>query len=342
MRIIVDLPEYLILQARELIREGRYSDISSFLVTSVENQLMLDKTDIEAGTVLVQGSESRRTPWRASIPLDMGYARADYSQAETVSVHGWADRGEGDWLWGQVNKMLPIKFAVRLLANEVTKTGRVPLLEQFDDKAAAMARVFGLSLKAVDEREERRPGAKLSTGFPISDKIDRAQQRFRSQFIGQLAGNGKKSGALPELNLGNIIERNKHAVIGLTRWGLEFAALPNPVLDEGDYRLSLSDREIDFYLDHIRRRVPWEASAFALILSIVADGVGDREQVNRAIRDRLGVNWTRAETNTQRAGTMSRMFDLRLLSRARRGRRVEYRATERGESWLRGAVEGRR
>jgi Arc/MetJ-type ribon-helix-helix transcriptional regulator len=342
MRIIVDLPEYLILQVRELVREGRYGDISSFLATSIENQLMLDKTDIESGTVLVQEPQSWRTSRRPSIPSDMGYARADYSRAQAIQVHDWRGRGEGDWLWGQVNKMLPIKFAVRLLANEITKSEHMPVLEEFADRAAATARVFGLSLKAVDEREGHRPGAKLSTGFPVSDKIDRAQQRFKSQFVGQLAGNGRKSGALPELNLGNIIERNGHAVIGLTRWGLEFAALPNPLLDEGQYQLSLSDQEIDFYLDHIRRRVPWEASAFALILSIVTDGIGDREQVNRAIRDRLAANWSRAETNTQRAGAMSRMFDLRLLSSARRGRRVEYRATERGEWWMGGAVEGGR
>ncbi len=342
MRIIVDLPEYLVRQVRELIGEARYGDISSFLVTSIENQLMLDGTDVESGTVLLGEPDGWHASRRPPLLADMPYARGDYSRAQPVPLHNWEERGEADWLWGQVNKILPIKFAVRLLANEMTRTERVPVLEDFAEKAGAAARAFGLSLKAVDEREGHRPGGKLSTAFPVSDKIDRTQQRFRSQFIGHLAGNGRKSGALPELNFGNIIEHNGRTGIGLTRSGLDFAALPNPLLDERDYHLFLSDQEIDFYLDHIQRRVPWEASAFALILSIVTDGIRDRQHVNSAIRERLAANWSPVEVNTQRAGTMSRMFDLRLLTTERDGRRVEYRPTERGERWLRSATREER
>jgi len=342
MKIIVELPEYLVRQVRELLSEGRYGDISSFVTASVENQLVLDTADLESGTVLLEEAEGWQTSRGPALATDISYALNDYSMVHPVPVPDWGERSEADWLWGQVNKILPIKFAVRLLANELANTEGVALLKDFGEKAAAVARAFGLSLKAVDEREEHRRGAKLSTAFPVSHKIDRAQQRFGSQFIGHLAGNGRKSGALPVLSFGNIIEHGGQSAIGLTRWGLDFAALVNPVLDEGDYHLPLSDQEIDFYLDHIQRRVPWEASAFVLILSILTDGVGGREEVNGAISERLAAQWSPAQVNTQRAGTMSRMFDLRLLSRVSRGREVEYRATERGEAWLRGMREGGR
>lgn len=338
MRIIVDLAEYLVHDIRELVREGRYRDISSFIVTSVENQLMLDSSDIKSGTVLVAEAEAWQTTSRPSLVADRSYALSDYSRAQVVPFPDWPGRGEADWLWGQINKILPIKFAVRLLANEIATTDRLPLLDDFAQKAAVRARAFGLSLKGVDEREGHRRGGKLSTAFPVSEKIEKAQQRFRTQFIGYVGRTDTMAGALPELNLGNSVDQDGHSAIGLTQSGLDFAAIPNPVLDEGDYRLSLSNQETDFYLHHIQRTVPWESSAFRLILSIVTDGIVGREEVNSAIRERLAVDWKPAYLNTQRAGTMSRMFDLRLLSRVRRGRRVEYRATERGEGWLRSAT----
>jgi hypothetical protein len=186
----------------------------------------------------------------------------------------------------------------------------------------------------VDQAEKRRPGYKLSTGFPTSDKIDKAERRFRSQFIAYVRDDRQVSGALPELMFADVVERGGDVAIGLTEAGVAFATLPNPVLDEGDLSHSLSEEEMELYLDHVRRRVPWEASAFALILRIITEGINGRMDINNAVRDRLKVEWTAKEVNTQRAGAMARMFDLGLLARERHGRRVQYVATQRGMTWL--------
>lgn len=335
MRIIIELPEYLVREARKLIAEGRYTDISSFIVASVENQLTLEKSDIEPGTVLmeaeVRGWKGGKRPSRTTGVSD---EQGDYSGVEVVGYPKWEGRGEENWLWGQINKVLPIKFVVRLLANELSSGGEPPLLEEFAKSAAAAARAFGLDLRRVDEREEHAWGERLSTAFPTSDKVDRALGRFGSQFVGYARGDGEVSGALLELKFGNIIKGDGDIRIGLTRAGLKFAQLTNPVLDERDYSRPLSEEEIDFYLDHIIRRVPWEATAFRLILSILDEGVTGREEVNSEIGKRLAVGWSAAQVNTERAGTMARMFQLGLLDRERDGIRVEYRATERGMRWL--------
>jgi len=231
-----------------------------------------------------------------------------------------------------------MKFVARLLANELSSGGEPPLLDEFAKSAAAAARTFGLALKRVDEREGHAWGEKLSTAFPVSDKVERALGRFGSQFVGHVRGDGAMFGALVELKFGNIIGRDRDARIGLTRAGLKFAQVANPVLDESDYSRPLSKEEIHFYLDHIARRVPWEASAFRLILSIIGDGITGREQVNSAIKKRLKVEWSAAQVNTERAGTMARMFQLGLLDRERDGIKVEYKVTERGMRWLRSAT----
>lgn len=340
MRIILELPEYLVREARKLISEGRYSDISSFIVASVENQLTLEKSDIRPDTVLmeegVQGWKGGRGP---SLTTKISDVQRDYSGVEVVGYPEWEGRGEKDWLWGQINKILPIKFVARLLANELSGGGEPPLLEEFGKSAAAAARAFGLDLKRVDEREGHGWGERLSTAFPISDKVDRALGRFGSQFVGYVRGDGGMSGALLELKLGNVIGHDKDIRIGLTPAGLKFAEIRNPVLDERDYSRPLSEEETDFYLDHIARRVPWEAAAFRVILRIIGDGITGREEVNREISKRLAVKWSAAQVNTERAGTMARMFQLELVGRERDGIRVEYKVTERGMRWLRGATK---
>jgi hypothetical protein len=334
MRLIIDIPEYLVSEARKRIQEGRYSDLSSFIVTSVENQLMLDKGDLVSSTVLLEGSQGLGSPLE-SLPNNRKLpGPSDYPAAQIVAYPEWEDRSEKHWLWGQINKLLPIKFAARALANETLTTKELPLLEAFANKAAAEARVVGLSLKRLDQAEKRPPGYKLGTGFPTSGKIEKAERRFRSQFIAYVRDDRQVSGALPELMFANVIERRGENVMGLTEAGVAFATLSNPVLDKGDWSQALSEEEADFYLDHIRRRVPWEVSAFALILSIIGEGIDGRMEVNNAVRDRLQVEWTPKEVNTQRAGAMARMFDLRLLARERRGRRVRYAATDRGAAWL--------
>jgi len=336
MRAIIELPEYLVREARKLIGEGRYSDLSSFIVASIENQLTLEKSDIESGTVLVkEGAEGWGDGKSPSLTTQASHAQGDYSGLQAFEYPEWKGRGEEDWLWGQINKVLPIKFVLRLLANEMRNNERPPLLEEFTKSAAAAGRAFGLGLEKVDEREEHAWGERLSTAFPISDKVDRALARFGSQFVGYVGGDGQISGALVELKFGNIIGRDGDARIGLTQAGLQLAQLTNPVLDERDYSRPLSEEEIDFYLDHITRRVPWEAAAFKVILSILADGITGREEVNREITNRLSVPWSKAHVNTERAGSMARMFQLGLLDRERDGIKVEYKVTERGMRWQR-------
>jgi len=336
MRIIVDPPEYLVERARKYIEKGRYKDLSSFVTTSMENQLALEEGEsAEEVLTLARAQEPVGRPSGRELPLA---AELSIPQGERPTW-GYPTR-PGDtlakqWPWGQINKILPIKFTVRLLANEVSEMEPLVPLDVFRMEAARKARDFGRWLAKNDAKYKRRWGERLSAGFPIGKDEERSLNRYASHFVGyERKRDGVLFGALFDLKLGNAEIVGRALSVGLTEAGLEFARIPNPVLDNSDLSSSLSEDEIEFYLRHIRARVPGEVYASELILGLIAEGVNGREELNEGIKKTVPLEWTDAVVNTQRAGAMARLYELGLIEKSRKGLRVEYGVTERGIRWL--------
>ena len=336
MRIIVDVPEYLVERARKLIGQGRYRDLSSFVTASMESQLTLEERESPEQVLALAGKEEpvERVPERA-LPLT---AELWIPQGERPTL-GYPTR-PGDtfaeqWPWGQINKILPVKFTVRLLANEVNEVEPLVPLDVFRMEAARKARDFGGWLAKNDAKYKRRWGERLSAGFPIGKDEESSLNRYESHFVGyERKKDGALFGALFDLKLGNAEVVGRALSVGLTEAGLEFARIPNPVLDNSDLSSSLSEDEIEFYLGHIRARVPGEVYALELILGLIAEGVDGREKLNEQIKNRVALPWTDAVVNTQRAGAMARLYELGLIEKRRDGLRVEYRVTDTGMRWL--------
>jgi hypothetical protein len=338
MRIVVDLPEYLIDRARKLIGSDRYRDLSSFVAASIENQLTLEERGGGPETLpLTQSQEGPQAVSTPSVPLQLALEFPSGAVPTLPYLPRPSEMPAQKWPWGQINKLLPVKFAVRLLARQVSGIEPVVPLDDFKDEAAHNARILGLWLARNDAKYDRRWGERLSAGFPIGKgKKERASlNRYAGQFVGsQRKKDGALFGALFELQFGSSHVEGTKLSVGLTEAGVQFARLPNPVLDNHDLSSPLGEEEAEFYLAHIRARVPGEVYAFELILGLIADGVNRREQLNEAIKARVGLDWTDAVVNTQRAGAMARMSDLRILEKSRDGLKVEYRVSDRGMSWL--------
>lgn len=338
MRMVVDLPEYLIDRARKLIGSERYRDLSSFIAASMENQLTLEERARGPEALFLRETqkepEAVSTP-TISLPLALEFPSDGVPTLPYRSRP--SERAAHKWPWGQINKLLPVKFAVRLLARQVTTIEPVVPLDDFKEEAAHKARTLGLWLARNDAKYNRRWGERLSAGFPIGKgKKERASlNRYASQFIGSRR---KKDdalfGALFELQFGSAGVEGTKLSVGLTEGGMEFARLRNPVLDDHDLSSALSDKEAEFYLEHIRARVPGETDAFTLILGLLADGVTRREELNDHIKDRVGLPWSGKVVNTQRAGAMARMYDLGLIDKTKDGLQVQYHLTDRAKGWL--------
>lgn len=336
MRIVVDLPEYLVERARRLIANEKYRDLSSFVAASMENQLTLEERAY--ATEPLAPSELQEQPAlvsRISKPMPLG-VEAPRERLPTVAYGSRPNpQPVAQWPWGQINKLLPVKFTVRLLANQLSDAEPVVPLDHFKLEAAQRARSFGLWLAGNDKKYGRRRDERLSAGFPIGRVPDTSLNRYATHFVGYERKSDKALfGALFELKLGNAEVVGTKLSVGLTEAGIQFATIPNPVLDNSDLSSSLGNDEIGFYLEHIRARVPGEAYAFELILGLLTEGVNGREGLNERIRNRVGLDWTHAVVNTQRTGAMARMYELGLIDKTRHGLKVKYGITDRGMSWL--------
>ena len=126
----------------------------------------------------------------------------------------------------------------------------------------------------------------------------------------------------------------------LTEPGWEFAILSNPVLDEnkGKPQGKFSDKEIQFMIKHIKNHVPLENFAYRTILDAIPKGANTPQtldqHLSRNILDDTKNRLSKSFASTQRSGTISRMADLGLVSRKRKGAKVTYVMTERGEAYL--------
>jgi hypothetical protein len=147
------------------------------------------------------------------------------------------------------------------------------------------------------------------------------------------------TGMLVDLKLVNH-DKHKSPRILLTEPGWRFAQLSNPILDGSDRESGskFSAEEMEFMLSHIAVAVPVEDFAFKATLSSITSGSDTPEALDAALKKYLPVRkekpFTDAFLTTQRAGVISRMADLGLVSRNRSGSNVKYLVTIRGEQFM--------
>ncbi len=356
----------------QMVSKGAYRDYSELLSVSVANQLLLHsvqateaRTASEPSTT-IQPSTEAKPEWVEPVQT-VGAAIADTSEVgespipkiflinredtagiefaqlpNDAFVSGMeitADR----WIFGQHNKLLPVKANVRALLNllrTATKLSSVEL-EEASRQIANEASRLGDVLRRSDLNFKRSRDESIALAFPSSEpsNSDKSRLRYASQFVGSVSREGRMTGLLIDLKLVNI-DRHKPPRIRLTEPGLRFAELPNPILDAeaAIQQERFSPEEIDFMLHHIQDHLPVEQFAFSATLAAITDGSNTPEMLDSALKkflpDRKDKPFTLAFLTTQRAGVISRMADLGLVTRTRSGPNVTYVATERAKQFL--------
>ena len=352
MKLIVDIPESLMRKVYKTIEIGRCPDLSTFFVISAENQLLLEGSD--EGVIHQQKmrhfSRSRRahnnetTPYKhPDIVLEMKKSNFNLLanltlEPPTFEQVNWAgaEREEDLWLWGQYNRILPVKVAARLLAIAQTKVNGLLVFSEWRKEAANLARQVGMSILRQDEARARRRDEKLSVAFPVGKEKEKTLSRFENQYLGNVRTDGllKLSGAIMEMKFANVKIEGEETLIGLTPAGLQFAKLSNDLLDNNDFTEPLNDDEAGFYLSHVITALPGEKDAISMLVRLIHEGVNTRSALDEAVKERFGDRWSDATRSTLRAGAMSRIFELGLIEKERKGVRVLYRVSDRGEKVL--------
>ncbi|WP_420182100.1 hypothetical protein ACNO8S_13645 [Haloarcula sp. KBTZ06] len=344
MKVIVDIPDELVDPIREAVQKGDYDSTREFVQFALENQTEIELNEKSAGQslpALEDVIENRQSPHTAEKESeytesmgDFGILRGQYSEIPTVDSPDENKISSGV-LWGQYNRLLPIKFVIRGLANRVyTAKEPIPLAE-FADSVADDARTFGQELQRLDEELGFSRGNKRSSAFPTGSDADKSLRRFKNHFIGEVSGDGSLRGAPFELALINVAEEDDRQRIAPTVAGREFAQLSNPILDsDRTAELPFSPEEREFYFNHLQEFRPNELEAMQYIATEIESGTDRPNPLTEAVGE-LNSDWSDNQASTIRTGLISRMNELGLLERGRVGQRgVKYSLTTEGETLL--------
>jgi hypothetical protein len=236
---------------------------------------------------------------------------------------------EGEHIFGQVNRLFPLKIACRLLAARAfSQAGpEWPPFAAITDPLGDDAAKLGTLLEQWDEDAGRKRDDQLATGLPRRGN-SASRDRFISQFLARITRGGEaQPGAACHYQLAAFQGER----MALTHRGLAFALLKNTILDAADKTASetLSQEEADFLTQQILDWVPREREDMRTVLSAVVGGSATPGDLVRSVQAQFPRKWTQSMVMTHVSGLVARLADLRLLRRQWQGRNVRYELGER-------------
>jgi hypothetical protein len=338
VRYLVDVSPELADDINKQVKTGKYKSVQDFILAALQNQVYIEtsentdndsQTSTSSGLVnVLRGSTVSLSAKTAEAQLLL---KPEPSNVKTVPL---GNVPRPTYLWGQYNRLFPVKIVVRVAANLSRQNGFgfVPLGE-LQERTAEIAREMGRTILRKDRLLGRKRGTIISAALPIGRDQEKAKARFKNQFVGFLA-RSRVEGAAPTLKFLGIMRNDKNVVqVGITDLGLRFASLSNPIIDRDDYSTAFSPEEIEFLLDHIASEVPAEAKLVQLVLDGVKRGVDTPEELNDLVRS-YNAEWNESEAIAMRSGIVSRASELGLLERRKDGVKVTYLLSEPGKKYL--------
>lgn len=350
-------------QLDSLVSSGQYKDYSEAIKVALANQSLLHQKIADQGPIVVMQQETADLHVKTSSKNSTSHIVAvDYTSKKIIesaipdifrisrkplikdSAPMPDDTWSGSisvpverWIFGQYNKLFPMKASCRALAN-LLSSKHVPNWDYFSQTIAMQAMELGRyllhhDLECLIPRDER-----LSTAFPTPDPAsEKSRDRYAKQFVFSVNKSGQPSSLLVDFKFLNFT-RDKQAKATLTEPGWHFALIENPVLD-GKQQNPLerfSKQEQDFLIEHILCYVPVERFAYHTILYAISNGENTPEKLNNVLQTyvREPDSYKPSFLAAQRSGAISRMADINLLTRSRDGVRVTYEVTQAGHDFI--------
>lgn len=346
MKYLVDISQKHAQKIQSLVSKGDYEGIAQFIAVAIENQLYLEASGLpvfaenekDIDNTPVKENKNAQNE-KATVSLKLAAFQAN---PQVVSFPSYMQlvlgQKEGSeelfWPWGQINKILPIKIGVRILFRELGANERMPL-DDYANLAVEEAVRIGERLRSYEDQLRKLRDDRISAALPKVDD-EKSQTRYRAQFLAYGRKDGLLDGAMALFRLTNIDEERGKHMIGITQAGVDFAKISNPVLDEDNLDKSLNQKEVEFYLAHVKSNVKGEFAGIKWILTKINQGINERESLNNELKKEFAELWGASDAviNTQRAGLMARMFELGLLEKEKKGIYVTYHNSDFGKSFL--------
>lgn len=332
MRRLIETDPLLEEKIRKVILKRKYKDFQHFAIVALENQALAEITD--------------ENPWITEGHQEVP-SISHWSENQLIQINNKSnimtlkapDETEvvGQILWGQYYRFLPVKLATRVLAN--LSDQKLPKLYDFFDACTAEALKIRPMLVKIDKKERIEQGEKLSASFPTNE--DKSMKRFANQYLMYVrSSDGKLDGMMPCLKFANMTVEDNNIRIGLTKFGLEFSRLQNPILDNTGTQ-ALSQEEKEFLFNNIADNLPKEYEHMMTAISAISSGINSRDELNQTLskfysKHHNGDEWSEAVVNTMRSGLFSRMTELGVINREKKGRNVIYDLSDEGKRYLGG------
>lgn len=354
MKYLIEITQRQFEEIKRLISHDKYLDLAQFIDAAVENQLHIEKSDTakeyrplgaqvmadniasfkpdkaESPKIFVSEPKDKHCLGLVSLPREIKTVEPP-SDSDLRFIFPEAG-AEKNWLWGQVNRIFPIKIGIRYLAAALGENQTIDL-NAFREKDLRCPALIEERLRSYEENHGIDRDKCISTGLPGAMPNDyKSHDRYKNQFLAVYRKDGKLDGALPQHKFVNVVLENGKPRIGITKAGLEFALLENPVLDKEDFSVSMSEAEKNFYITHLRNCVPGEFAGIKWVLSEIKEGKS-RDEINSDMASRFGQEWNGPSAEfitTQRAGMIARINELGLISKEKTGVKVRYLITEKG------------
>jgi len=244
------------------------------------------------------------------------------------------------WLFGQYNKLLPAKANCRALFHLTAGQKNGVLLDTIGAQIVEAAAQLGDYLADHDRRHQIGRDETMATAFPRSGQgAQKSRDRYVNQFVGRMNSQNMLSGLLWDYRLAGLAPENGSFLLP-TDQAIHLARLTNPILDgcQTVPTEKFSSEETSFLMNHIRSFVPKENFAFRALIQAISDGADTPDKLDEALRALVPTNLNRSLSPSflisQRSGALSRMTDLGLIARERKGVRVSYLVTRQGQSFI--------
>jgi hypothetical protein len=359
--VAVNLSQSLFTEVSRLVEQGLYASPEQLLEIAAFNQVALER-GASPGEAVTRGAgakSGRRNPTelrerRQVRTKDNAHARkaartsktrrtgrgVSVSNEEVASTLGRAERTAlahlptplraaqrplNERVWGQVNRLFPVKFACRLVAAANRGQEKWIAYDTFIDRLGEDAAIIGSMLEALDLSSQRKREGLLSIGLPRRGN-SASRDRFVTQFVARTTRSGEiYPGAICQFALADFDGER----LALTERGVELAHLENPILDRDAAKATqtLANSEREFLVEQVRLFVVGELQDFRAVVRGIRAEANTPETLLAALRVSLPSEWSDLMVRTQVAGVVARMTDLGLLARRWQGRHVSYSLT---------------
>lgn len=343
MKVLVEINDELFTRMKQVAK----GSLHNFILVSIENQIaieesksseILDLSKIDINTRKQPSTALEKVPIvkpledvpRTEYVLDtLKKDRISFARNENT-VRNPDKPLKNYFIWGQYNKIFPVKFSLRYLAKMQSEIPNNPiLLTNFQNECSIAATKMKQHLLRNDKKYDRIWGENFSAGFPDLDPDKKSQSRFIHHFIGYANSQGDTIGSLGDYGFAIVIKDK----IYFTPSGIQFAELNNPILDEdpmGEQLLSSEERE--FLIGYLKNQLPRDWDGIMKIIKWISQGSNTPDSLNGKIKS-LDVEgkWTDKMVNTMRTGFLGRMYDMDLVYREKKGNKSVYFATDAGK-----------